>query len=273
MISSFYKYQSIGNDFIIVDMAGENKAVKTFSFASAPWKSFVQDICKRNTGVGADCLLVITERDNVGIRLLVFNADGTQAENCLNGVRCIAHYFFSKLSDANEVYVRIGSLSFHCKKGDLISQKALSITTKISLIQSLGRVCAEVDKHSFNGWSVSVGNPHFVVCSEQNAAWLKAHGESFQKLTAFPEGVNIEFIWEESFLHFNLIVFERGCGLTNGCSSGIVAAAFVLREKGCVDGESPITIIMPGGRVKILYGEKGAISLNAISHFVFNGSV
>ena len=273
MFSSFFKYQSIGNDVIILDGADYKPSEIDLFLSSSDWPIQVKGLCTRSTGVGADCVLVITNKESTGAKIRVFNADGSEAENCLNGVRCIAHYLFSTNSFQKKLIISIGSREFLCLEKGSPQDGKLSIETVVSCASVKGEIEVSVDGKIFKGWSVDVGNPHFVVLGRQNSHWLGENGSKFQQLKQFPQGVNIEFLWEPSAGFFNLLAYERGCGLTNGCSSGITAAAAVLRENEMLCEDETISIAMPGGEVEIWFDQANAIHLNALSHFVFRGSL
>jgi len=91
-------------------------------------------------------------------------------------------------------------------------------------------------------------------------------------LPAFPEGVNVEFVKTINDHHYEVLVYERGCGITKGCSSGLAAVTRVLRDNGKLEINQKITLSMEGGDVVVWVDENNFIFLQATSHFVFKGS-
>ena len=130
---SFMKFQSIGNDFIIADLHRYQLAQANVLLEKLSLPETVRYLCNRRTGIGADCLLIITKSyDNNKADIVVYNADGSYARNCLNGVRTIAHYLHAYCSFDAEMTVGVGGgLKFFCtvvrvypekKSADVITQ-------------------------------------------------------------------------------------------------------------------------------------------------------
>lgn len=271
---TFMKFQSIGNDFIIADLHRYHKNDAEILQEKLTDPRTVRSLCARHTGVGADCLLIIPRSyDNNKVDLLVYNADGSQARNCLNGVRTVAHYLNAFGSFDSDITICIGGLNLQCNVSKVYpEEKKADVTTQVPKSNVLARLAVTVDGKKIEGWSASVGNPHFVVLQEGDRSWLELHGERFQKLSAFPEGVNVEFVKTINEHHYEVLVYERGCGITKGCSSGLAAVTRVLRDNGKLEINQKITLSMEGGDVVVWVDENNFIFLQAPSHFVFKGS-
>ena len=115
---NFTKLHSLGNDFILLDWRNRDWQDKTEQaitkiITQKTWQNFVVSSCKRRYGIGADGILVLYKKDNQH-HVLIFNADGSQAELCLNGARCVAHYVHSKNNTASNINIYMSNKRIAC---------------------------------------------------------------------------------------------------------------------------------------------------------------
>jgi diaminopimelate epimerase len=278
LLKKFVKYQSLGNDFVIFDWLKKPAIFIQAELIGSDFKASVQRLCDRHYGVGADGVLVLTTDPHRGLpHMTVYNADGSKAESCLNGLRCIADYLFAEHRFAPQFEVMLGARIITCSVQQESSGKRI-IVTQVGTATILGEQCVTTGAGTFSGMAVSVGNPHFFIEQYVALPWLAEHGAAIESHAAFPEKTNVEFVWQEPALHdhtiskaYGMHIYERGCGITLACSSGAAAFTGLLRSAGKIKEHELISISMPGGVVMAWVDEEGVISLQATAQEVFSG--
>lgn len=293
----FYKYQSLGNDLILLEQAPHNIASN---------KSLIQHLCHRHFGIGADGLLLIEKNAiNNFYEVRMFNPDGTEAEKCINGLRCVAGYL---VQQKRELEKSVRLRMFH----EVISANILEETgafIKIELAiprpKYRGVKVVKFFGKRWMGHAIDAGNPHFVIFRRTDLKTLERLGEKLQQYYVFPDGVNVEFLWqdtpfalaekervtsveavkeeaeeEQSGLDrwlmgeksaYHLRVFERGCGITLACGSGALGAIEALHHVNRLALNHPIEISMLGGKMTT-FVSSDVIVQQAQAKFVFSGS-
>ncbi|MDR1327811.1 MAG: diaminopimelate epimerase [Heliobacteriaceae bacterium] len=240
------KMQGCGNDFIIADYSEYEKT-------GLAMDGFAKKVCDRNFGVGADGLIIPdlnTEGADIG--WYFYNADGTTAQMCGNGMRCFAKYVFDNgilppLSKGG------GRDAGQSGTAGGINSKAFSVKTGAGIIKpeildnglvkvNMGMPILEDEKIPFKGkrkifdfeiTPVSMGNPHCVIFTDKEPVELaKKYGPDIEKHEYFPEKTNVEFVRVLSRDEIDMCVYERGCGITLACGTGACAsvAAGVLNN-------------------------------------------
>ena len=217
----FTKMEGLGNDFVVVDD----------SVRVDP--ALVRRLTDRRRGVGADGLLQVTV-ENGAVRMGYWNADGSLAEMCGNGLRCVARYAVDQglaTGNAFEILTPVGA-----RRVQLSDQPRVELGP------------FEVgESFEFEGWlfhRVAVGNPHAVAIVEDLAAApVAALGSELGRLT--PGGINVEFVRVVDPNRIEMRVWERGIGETLACGSGMVAAAATAH--GLEFTKSTLTVGVPGG--------------------------
>lgn len=240
----FTKMQGLGNDFVVLE------GPMSLADDEIAW------LCDRRHGVGADGVLVITQVDPV--RMEYWNADGSAAEMCGNGLRCVARYAYDKgwATDRNfAVATPLG----------LRTARILGEDIEVEL----GRAKI-VGSSSFNGLDfdlVDVGNPHAVAfVDDPDLADVAGIGRSMQ--SQFETGGNVEFVaMTEGGL--TMRVWERGVGETLACGTGMAAAATVANAKHGVP--TPIPVTVPGGQASIDIRD-GVVWLRGPANYSFRGN-
>ena len=245
----FEKYQSLGNDFIIFD--GE--------VALLP--GFVQKLCHRRYGIGADGVISIQDQQ----KMRIFNADGSEAAFCLNGLRCVALYL-SKKHGQHAPVITIGSKTVACQ---VLANKVLSY---VGNIDSYSQHMIVVHGIPYEGYCVSIGNPHFLTFQSTTLDWLTQNGAFFEQHESFPNRTNVEFVTKEDSGRYTMLVFERGVGCTLACGSAAAALVGLLFKKKEISELEPISVAMPGGFFEA-YVKDGSITIVAEASPVFSGIV
>ncbi len=227
------------NDFVLVFDPNDEHSITTAQTAA---------ICDRKTGVGADGLIRMIKRDGKWF-MDYRNADGSLAEMCGNGIRVMARYLVERGHQPEGI--------FPINTRDGIKHLRVPLTDDISV--NMGQVTDEgeaitaaTNGHIWNGYNISVGNPHAVVfVDEMNQIGELKEPPVVRPRDSYPEGVNVEFVKITDGYSIDMRVFERGSGETRSCGTGTcaVALAATLHTK----GKLPATWIInpPGGRLEV----------------------
>lgn len=265
----FAKLEGLGNDFVLIDHR-ESALEITPELARA--------LGDRRRGVGCDQILVIETPESAGALCAyrIFNADGTPAEQCGNGVRCIGLWLHLRGefddhalldSPAGPVTVRpLGDGRFEAT----LSAPEFNPEAVGTGLHGAPPWRLEVDGGEVECYGASMGNPHLLILGDHPAETLATLGESLNRHPAFPEGVNVGLgrIEDEHTLH--LRVFERGAGPTPACGSGASACAAMLVNAGKL--QNPVTVIQPGGPLMIEWPGAGfAARMSGPARMVFRG--
>lgn len=280
VLKSFVKYHSLGNDFIIFDWYKRPSAFMLHELHDLSWKKFVVDTCDRHRGVGADCVLIVTNSTQASMpEMLVFNADGTQAEISLNGIRCLAQYLFTQHNFPTSFSIKAGSRIVQLTMQTTSGTPAINeIITTVGPINYTGTTTIQTAHGTFDGHIVDVGNPHFIIFAQQTLEWLTNNGTEIESHPTFPAKTNVEFIWQTGDASltqkkYTVLVYERGCGITLACSSGAAAITGLLKSLNQIQTNQKISLDMPGGSVTTWVDDKNNVILQAQAHFVFKGSL
>ena len=247
---SFHKGHGTKNDFIILDDSYGMHEMQ---------QEFIQVLTDRHSGIGADGVIRVVRagsvRDWDGDPHLWFmdyyNADGSVAEMCGNGLRVFARHLINEqlvASGSFDVATRAGIKHVEVSRFGLISTDIGAATV------SDEAVTVDLGDLSWDATKVDVGNPHAVafVADDADLDALDLHdAPTWQPQGAFPEGVNIEFIRVDAPGRLSMRVFERGVGETMSCGTGVVASAAAYRRRSGFDG--PIEVAVPGGELSVTF--------------------
>jgi diaminopimelate epimerase len=258
----FQKYEGLGNDFIVVDAADE----------SAVSASRARLLCDRHFGVGADGVLVVLPprtRESV-VRMRVVNADGSVPEMCGNGVRCVAlHVARARGVRAGEIVVDTDAGPCRCSVADG-GVEAL-VTVDMGLVRVLGDHGTEVDGTRVPLTLADAGNPHAILFGPFARGEIERLGPRLAVHPDFPRGTNVEFA-HVTASGIDLVVWERGVGLTLACGTGACATAAAACAKGFAKAGEWLAIRLPGGRLDITVASDGRTTMRGPARHVFSGS-
>lgn len=280
MTVRFAKYQGTGNDFVLVlDPRGE----RPFTAAE------IAALCDRRFGVGADGVIRVTGEgsDAAPFFMDYVNADGSRAEMCGNGIRCVAALLYDEglvPGEAFPIGTRAGTklVELDVREGRLAGV-AVEMGTPAFTLASIPmrgpaweRFLAEPIELG-PGWvakasAVSMGNPHLVVFLDDDPERVQvAHvGAALEHDPRFPEGTNVEFAQVRGD-RIVARVWERGSGETMACGSGACAVAVAANEAGLVPRST--VVAFPGGELSIERREDGSVRLSGPAARVFSGEV
>lgn len=252
MLSEFTKYQSLGNDFVIFDWYKKPDMFVQKVIHEDSWKDFVIKTCDRNYGIGADGIIILRrDQEEMMHDIIIYNADGSFGQTCLNGLRSAAHYLYTNHKIPSLFSIKMGARKISCQI-NLSENNSGAIDNIVMVVGKV--VCGEqktvtIGNKKLSGHTADVGNPHWVFFEQTTPLWLKEHGPSLESHHLFPHKTNVEFVWrtDTSPTSYQVLIYERGCGMTKACSSGVSAILGLLFKKSVIKKEQQITFHMPGG--------------------------
>ncbi len=275
----FSKYHGLGNDYLFIDTL-EYPQYKTLNF-----KSLAKDMSHRRLGPGADGIVIILPSENAVITMRIFNADGTEAENCGNALRCLARICREReycLDDSfcietknRPVKVYLDKEDTEYKKVRVEIGKALFERSVLPMIgqgpcDSLSIVIPGTDM-AVDAACVSVGNPHCILFWEDYThADVIQFGPMFEKHPLFPENINVGFCMVENPGLIRLSVWERGSGFTGACGTGAAAAFAACRRRNLTADKCSVR--MTGGALDFYQDNTGSIHMIGPATYVYDGA-
>lgn len=276
---NFTKMHGLGNDYVYInDIEGKINDEKNLSIK----------ISDRHFGIGSDGLILIRKSDVADFKMSMYNADGSEAQMCGNGIRCVAKYIYdNKLSDKKiltiETLAGVKTLELNVGSNDLVKEvtvdmgepilEAKSIPVNSKKDDFIAQTISILDK-DFKVTAVSMGNPHAVIfVSNVSTFDVKKYGKALENnLSLFPEKANVEFIEIIDANNLKMRVWERGSGETLACGTGACASLVA----GVLNGvcKRAATIYLLGGALNIKWDEKtNHVFLTGSATKVFDGCI
>jgi diaminopimelate epimerase len=253
----FTKMHGLGNDYIYVNGFAEHVPQPA---------SVARVVSDRHFGIGADGLILILPSAQADCRMRMFNADGSEAQMCGNGIRCLAKYVYEH-GIARKTTLHVETLAgvlelrlFPSRTNpDIIESVCVRMgeprlqRQQIPMQGAPGQVLSEpllVENKTFEVTALSMGNPHCVVFVDDPQSFEVAYwGPRFEHHAAFPEGVNTEFVQVTDDHTFTMRVWERGSGETLACGTGASAAAVACHLNGRTGRR--VTAHLLGGQLEL----------------------
>ncbi len=247
----FVKMHGLGNDFVVVDL----RADSTPEWFENP--AAIVALCDRRRGIGADGVLGLfspsptAQQQGAVARLRIRNADGSEAEMCGNGLRCVVRYL---VAGAARIAIEPGAGILSCVMGEDEQVEIAMGAPHWELVQRLVPVGGAI-------WpitTVSMGNPHAVVFCDELAdpqalrALVEKYGPQLEQHPMFPARTNVEFVHPTNRESYTAVVWERGCGITEACGTGACAAAVAACLTGRAEPGRFLTVHLLGGPLSIL---------------------
>lgn len=255
--------QGIGNDYLYF-----------FGEPPADVKERSIQLSDRHFGIGSDGLIYISKSEAVDFRMRIFNADGSEAKMCGNGIRCVAKYVYEK-GYTDQTELRIETLSGIREVRLQVEDKSVTaVSVHMGTVTVSEPVTVDVDGISYLLHPVSVGNPHAVIVTDESGLRLPEQiGSKLEHHPLFPDGVNVEFVHVLSQNRLRMRVWERGSGVTMACGTGSCASTAACAAAGlCVKGQ-PVTVELDGGELEITVLEDGTVWMKGPAEFVFEADV
>lgn len=268
--------QGLGNDYIYID------ATKIRIKNPSMLAKYMSD---RHFGVGADGLILILPSSKADFLMRMFNADGSEAEMCGNGIRCVAKFVYDKcLTDkkiitvdtkagiktltlnvvgkyVDTVKVDMGIPKYESECIPVISNTKIAKNLKIEILDKI-----------FDVTCVSMGNPHTVIFVDDVDSFdVKKYGELIEKNEMFPQRTNVEFVEIKDNSNIKMRVWERGTGETLACGTGAcasVVACVLNRLTSC-----NVKVQLLGGNLDILYNDNNHVYMTGPAKTVFEGKL
>ncbi len=239
---SFVKYHGLGNDFIVVDgpLMDPDRARR---------------LCDRRRGIGADGVLTVLPPRTPGAAatMHIFNSDGSVAAMCGNGIRCVARHLAETRGLSGELVIDTDSGPKRCA----VHRDAAGIPSSVSVEMGPARVLGDeefrVEGETLRAARISMGNPHAVLFDVPTRERAAAIGPAIERAVA--GGVNVGFARPGHGGGIDLVVWERGAGLTDACGTGACAAAVAAVRAGAAPVRTPVEVRLPGGTLEITVGE------------------
>jgi diaminopimelate epimerase len=270
----FSKMHGIGNDFVIVDCRERALGLS---------KDQIARLGDRHRGVGFDQLLTIERATDptCAFRYRIYNTDGSTAQQCGNGVRCVAAWLLranALSAGATRLQSPSGSVAV-----ELLSDGRVRVDMGVPSfmptdVPFTAREAADMYRLAVDGGSVefgivSMGNPHAVIeTANVSDAPLRTIGAAVAADTHFPNGCNVGFAQIVDRSHLLLRVWERGAGATLACGTGACAAVAILRRRGKLGDDVAVTL--PGGTLQLQWaGEGSPMWMTGSAEFVFEGDI
>lgn len=255
----FTKMQGLGNDYVYIDAINQN--IENMSSLA----KFVSD---RHFGIGSDGLILICKSDIADFKMRMFNSDGSEAEMCGNGIRCVGKFVYDKgLTDKKtltiETLAGIKTLKLNTKEGKVETVKVdmgepILDPEKIPVISDekpVKNLLLKAEDKEFKFTCVSMGNPHAITEVEETEKFdVEKYGKVLEVNKAFPNKTNVELIKVLDKEHIKMRVWERGAGETLACGTGACATAVACYLNGKTNRKVEVELL--GGKLYIEWNEK-----------------
>lgn len=276
---NFTKMQGCGNDYVYISGFTEKIPLE-----KKP--DFVRRMSDRHFGIGGDGVIFVNPSELADFEMEMYNADGTRAEMCGNGIRCVAKFVYDKgLTDKTEITVesfgQVKYLRLFTENGR-VKQVRVDMGEPVLRAEEIPVVCGseqavaeaiEVEGREYKMTCVSMGNPHAVVYMEDVADLeIEKAGPFFENHPRFPRRVNTEFVKVLDRNTVEMRVWERGSGETLACGTGCCAVAVACVLNGLT--ERRVTVKVLGGALEIEWDEaNNRVYMTGPAETVFEGCV
>ncbi len=273
----FTKMHGLGNDYVYMDAIHQNIENES---------SLAQFVSNRNFGIGSDGLILICKSDVADFKMRMFNSDGSEAEMCGNGIRCVGKFVFDKgLTNKTEVKIEtlagIKTLKLNIKEGKvstarvdmgepILEPKEIPVISNEDIVKNL-EVSAE--NRNFRFTCVSMGNPHAITFVDDTKNFdVEKYGKVIEVDKNFPRKTNVEFIEVIDKNNIKMRVWERGAGETLACGTGACASTVACILNGLTDRKVNVELL--GGTLEIEWNkEDNHVYMTGPAVTVFEGEL
>ena len=273
----FTKMHGLGNDYVYIDAI--NQKIENES-------SLAKFVSNRHFGIGSDGLILICKSEVADFKMRMFNSDGSEAEMCGNGIRCVGKFVYDKgLTNKTTVKIEtlagIKTLILNTKDGKVETSRVdmgepILEAEKIPVISTekpVKNLELEAENKKFKFTCVSMGNPHAITIVENTKEFdVEKYGKVLEIDKAFPKKANIEFAQIIDRQNINMRVWERGAGETLACGTGACATAVACNLNGLTDRKVNIELL--GGTLNIEWNETdNHVYMTGLAVTVFDGEL
>ncbi len=278
MLLRFTKMHGLGNDFVLLDLISQNITIRDEQ---------IKLLADRRLGVGFDQLLTVEPPDSpeADFKYRIFNADGSEAEQCGNGARCLLRFVRDRgLTTKTKIKLETNTGVIECeleKDGNISVDMGRPVLQPkcIPFIADQAQILYKLNvslplcgsEESVNIASLNIGNPHAVIVVEDvDESPVAQLGAAIEKHRRFPDRVNVGFMQIIARDHIRLRVFERGVGETLACGTGACAAVVAGRLQGLLD--ETVEVSLPGGNLRITWqGDDSPVKMTGPACRVYEG--
>ena len=273
----FTKMHGLGNDYVYMDAIHQNIENES---------SLAQFVSNRNFGIGSDGLILICKSDVADFKMRMFNSDGSEAEMCGNGIRCVGKFVFDKgLTNKTEVKIEtlagIKTLKLNIKEGKvstarvdmgepILEPKEIPVISNEDTVKNLE---ISVEDRNFRFTCVSMGNPHAITFVDDTKNFdVEKYGKVIEVDKNFPRKTNVEFIEVIDKNNIKMRVWERGAGETLACGTGACASTVACILNGLTDRKVNVELL--GGTLEIEWNkEDNHVYMTGPAVTVFEGEL
>lgn len=283
-VRRFYKMHALGNDYVFFDCFSEG--------IDCPEEAAIR-FSDRRRSIGGDGIILLERSEKADAKMRIFNADGSEAEICGNGLRC-AGKWLRDLKGVKKTHLKmetgagVKTLRLYLNdKGEtenvcadmgtpVFSPEKIPVLLPAGAGGKIVRRPVEIAGEKFEITCVSVGNPHCVTFSENAFEKFGVLGEETENAPIFPNRINAEFVKIRGKNDFEVRVYERGSGETYACGSGACATVAAAIENGFAEKNADVTVRLKGGSLTVREEAKNdteKLYLTGEAKFVFAGEI
>ena len=256
----FTKMHGLGNDYLYVYGEPVNPSELSVKLS------------ERHFGAGSDGMIWISPSKTADFKMRIFNADGSEAKMCGNGIRCVGKYVYDK-GYTDKTNLKIDTLS-GIKTLDMkvSGGRVKSVSVDMGAVEIGNDMHLTAEGTEICCTPVSVGNPHAVTfVPDAEAVLLEKIGSAIEHHEAFPDGVNAEFVQVIDGSTLRMRVWERGSGITMACGTGACASASAAVSKGFCRKNQDISVILDGGTLKISVDDNYRVTMTGPAETIYEG--
>jgi diaminopimelate epimerase len=260
----FWKMHGLGNDYVVIDN-------RKGAIPNEVIPELARKLCERRFSIGADGLLLVSDSAKADVKMRIFNADGSEAEMCGNGIRCFAKYCYENnitrkldftvetLAGTKRVWLTVRNDQIHSVRVDMgtpiFERNKMPMTGEGTWINEN----LLVDGENYKATCLSTGNPHCVIFVDNTDDFpVCVIGPKIENNHLFPQRTNVEFAQVINNNEIKVRVWERGCGETLACGTGACAAVVAGKRLGIV--ENKVTVRLLGGNLEVEYTDRMFLS-------------
>ncbi len=282
----FTKMHGLGNDYLYVYCEEVPADIEQLAIKYSD----------RHFGAGADGIICILPSADADFKMRIFNADGSEAMMCGNGIRCVGKYVYDRgytnktdlaietLSGIKQLHLTVESNSSNNNCVTLVTvdmgraivspQQETNVSCGFFFDEVIGAFCASRNEEEpVPYFAVDMGNPHAVIfVSDAENAPVEEVGHALEKSSAFENGVNVEFVQVISKNEIRMRVWERGSGITMACGTGSCASVAAAIAAHLCHRDTPVTVHLDGGDLIISVDYENNVSMTGPATFVYDGT-
>ena len=257
----FTKMHGLGNDYLYVYGEVPGNAAE-----------LSKKLSERHLGAGSDGMIYISKSNIADFKMRIFNADGSEAKMCGNGIRCVGKYVYDK-GYTDKKFLSIETLSgVKYLTLQITGGKVKTVTVDMGQAKAEKPMDLTVNGETVSLIPVSVGNPHAVIFIDDiETAPLTTLGPKIEHHPNFPDGVNVEFVEVLGADKLRMRVWERGSGVTMACGTGACASVMAAMAAKFYHYDETVSVFLDGGTLKIQIAPDNTVQMTGPAETVYEG--